>query len=70
MTILAPTSLATLEALETAAYASPASISGAWVASALAMQPQAEAARIGIARNAEITDRDALARRLLVGMEI
>ena len=36
----------------------------------LALQPRAEAARIGIARNAEITDRDALARRLLVGMEI
>ena len=45
-------------------------IPGAWVTSALAMQPKAEQARSGIARNADIAERDRLARRLLVGMQI
>jgi hypothetical protein len=45
-------------------------IPGAWVASALALQPRAEAARIGIARNAELVERDRLARRLLVGQSV
>ena len=45
-------------------------IPGSWVASVLAMQERAEQARIGIARKAEITERDALARRMLVGMEV
>ena len=45
-------------------------VPGAWVASALAMQPKAEQARIGIARNAELVERDRLAKRLLVGMQI
>ena len=45
-------------------------IPGNWLASALAMQDKAEAARIGFARNAETAERDNLARRLLVGMEV
>ena len=45
-------------------------IPGSWLASALAMQGKAEAARIGFARNAETAERDNLARRLLVGMEV
>ena len=45
-------------------------IPGAWVASALALQSKAEQARIGIARMAEVAERDRLARRLLVGMEV
>jgi hypothetical protein len=45
-------------------------IPGEWVSRALALHPKAEATRIGIARSASIADRDALARRLLVGREV
>ena len=45
-------------------------IPGSWTAAALAMQPKAEAARVGYARNAEEKERDELARKLLVGKEV
>ena len=45
-------------------------IPGEWVAEVLALSGQAERTRIGIARAAEDKERDALARRLLVGMEV
>jgi hypothetical protein len=45
-------------------------IPGAWTTTALAMTPKAEAARIGFARNAETAERDALAKKLLVGLEV
>ena len=45
-------------------------IPGAWTAAALAMTPKAEAARVGYAWNAEEKERDELARKMLVGMQI
>ena len=45
-------------------------IPGAWTTTALAMTPKAEAARVGYARAHETKERDELARKLLVGMEV
>jgi hypothetical protein len=45
-------------------------IPGEWTSRALALHPQAERTRIGIAHSASIADRDALARRMLVGREV
>ena len=45
-------------------------VPGEWVASALAMQPKADLARIGIAQAHEASERDRLAKRLLVGMSV